>query len=116
MFQREASALGDEVGELHCIVDDLVGPFQGERFCKFLNSQREHVDKRELPLRLVPAHIYTPRSYTVPNVLSRLVDSKILNSKVTFQRRRGYLLHEGRLAATNRACYSNGRRSGKPAS
>src|SRR5439155_22853114 len=111
-----ASALVHDVGELHCIVAHLAGPFHGERFCKLLNSQCEHVDKRELPLRPVPAHIYTPRSYTVPNVLSRLVDSKRLNSKVTFQRRRGYLLHEGRLAATNRACYSNGRRSGKPAS
>src|SRR6267143_7187367 len=103
MFEGEASALSDEVGELHCTIDNLFGLVQGIRFCKPLNSQGEHVDKSELPLRLITIHVYPPGSDTVLDVLSGLVNGKVLNSKVTFQRRGSYLLHKGRLAAAHRA-------------
>src|SRR5712664_3620071 len=115
MLEGEASALSDKIGELHRTVDNLLGLLHRIRFGKPLNSQREHVDKRELPLRLIPAHIHPPRSNTLLNVLSRLVNSKVLNSEVMFQRRGSYLLHKGRLAAPHRARYSDGRGSGKPA-
>src|SRR5437879_13674305 len=87
MLESEASALSDKIGALHRTVDDLLGLLHRIRFCKPLNSQREHVDKRELPLRLIPAHVHPPRSNSVLNVLSGLVNSKVLNPKVTFQRR-----------------------------
>src|SRR5712691_5519123 len=107
MFQSEASPLSDKVGEPHCTVDDLFRLIQGIRFCKPLNSQRKHVDKRELPLRLVPAHVHPPGSNTVLNVLRGLVNSIVLNSKIMFQSCGSYLLHKGRLAAANWACYSD---------
>src|SRR5713101_3252673 len=108
MFEGETSTLSDKVGELHCALDDLFGLLCRIRFRKPLNSQREHVDKRELPLRLIPAHVNPPGSNTVLNVLCGLVNSIVLNSKIMFQRPGGYLLHKGRLATTHRACYSDG--------
>ena len=116
MLEGEASALSYKVGELHCTVDDLLGLIQRIRFCKPLNSQREHVDKRELSIRLILAHVHPPGSNTVLNVLGGLVNSKVLNPKVALQRGSSYLLHKSRLAATNRACYPDGRGSGKPTS
>src|SRR6266705_4041364 len=115
MLEGEAPALNDKVGELHCTVDDLLGLIQRIRFCKSLNSKREHVDKRELTFRLVLAHVHSPGSNSVFNVLGGLVNSKVLNPKVTFQRRRSYLLHKSRLSAAYRARYPDGRGSGKPA-
>src|SRR5712664_1952202 len=99
MLEGEASALSDKIGELHRTVDNLFRLLHRIRFCKPLNSQREHVDKRELPLRLIPTHIYPPGSNTVLNVLGGLVNSKVLNSKVAFQRGSSYLFYKGRLAA-----------------
>src|SRR5205807_5094822 len=99
----------------HCTVDDLLGLIQRIRFCKPLNSQREHVDKRELTIRLILAHVHPPGSNTILNVLGGLVNSKVLNPEVTLQRRGSYLLHKGRLSAAHRACYPDGRGSGKPA-
>src|SRR5712692_11516571 len=115
MFEGETSTLSDKVGELHCALDDLFGLLCGIRFCKPLNSQREHVNKRELPLRLIPAHVHPPGSNTVLNVLSRLVNSIVLNSEIMFQCRGSYLLHKSRLATTHRARYSDSRGSRKPA-
>src|SRR2546425_7637654 len=98
MLESEASALSDKIGELHRTVDNLFGLLHRIRFCKPLNSQREHVDKRELTIRLILAHVHPPGSNTVPHILSGLVNSKVLNSKVTFQRCSSYLLHKSRLA------------------
>src|SRR6266540_4856917 len=116
MLQREASALRNKVGELHRTVNDLFGLLQGKRLCKPLNSQREHVDKRELTIRLVLADIYPPRSDTLPHILSGLVNRIIRHSKVALKRGGSDLLHKGRLAAAHRARYSNSRGSRKPAS
>src|SRR5712692_7413972 len=99
MLEGEASALSDKVGELHCTVDNLLGLLHRIRFCKSLNSQREHVDKSELPLRLITAHVHPPGSNTLPNVLGGLVNSIILNSKVALKRCSSYLFHKGRLTA-----------------
>src|SRR5712691_7856551 len=87
MLEGEASALSDKVGELHRTVDNLFRLLHRIRFCKPLNSQREHVDKRELTIRLILAHVHPPRSDTIPHILSGLVNSKVLNPEVTLQRR-----------------------------
>src|SRR5690348_14459179 len=102
MFEREASALGDKVGELERAIHDSLWFFNRISFGQAFDAKGENIDKGESPLLFVLRNVHTIGSNPFSHILSRLVNSIVKDSKILLKHVNCELSHKRGFTAAYR--------------